>query len=130
MLRQLAIRNVVLIDRLEIEFESGLGVLTGETGAGKSILLDSLGLALGDRADTALLRTGADEARITASFDLPPAHPVRLQRRVGASVRPWQALRQFHKRIRPSHSRRLATARRLAAQHRRCTGFRKRAAGG
>ena len=54
MLRQLSISNVVLIDRLELEFEPGLGVLTGETGAGKSILLDSLGLALGARADTGL----------------------------------------------------------------------------
>ena len=62
MLRQLAIRNVVLIDSLEIEFDSGLGVLTGETGAGKSILLDALGLALGDRADTGLVRQGAEGA--------------------------------------------------------------------
>ena len=52
MLRQLAIHNVVLVERLELEFEPGLGVLTGETGAGKSILLDALGLALGARADT------------------------------------------------------------------------------
>ena len=56
MLRQLVIRDVVLIDRLELEFEPGLGVLTGETGAGKSILLDALGLALGVRADTGLVR--------------------------------------------------------------------------
>ena len=58
MLRQLAIRDVVLIERLEIEFAEGLGVLTGETGAGKSILLDALGLALGARADSALVRAG------------------------------------------------------------------------
>ena len=58
MLRQLAIHNVVLVERLELEFEPGLGVLTGETGAGKSILLDALGLALGARADTALVRAG------------------------------------------------------------------------
>ena len=58
MLRQLAINNVVLVERLELEFEPGLGVLTGETGAGKSILLDALGLALGSRADTGLVRAG------------------------------------------------------------------------
>jgi DNA repair protein RecN (Recombination protein N) len=75
MLRQLAIRNVVLIDQLEIQFEPGLGVLTGETGAGKSILLDSLGLALGARADTALVRQGADSASVTAEIDLPRGHP-------------------------------------------------------
>ena len=75
MLRQLAIRNVVLIDQLDIEFDSGLGVLTGETGAGKSILLDALGLALGARADTALVRQGADSASVTAEIELPAAHP-------------------------------------------------------
>jgi DNA repair protein RecN (Recombination protein N) len=75
MLRQLAIRNVVLIDKLEIEFDSGLGVLTGETGAGKSILLDALGLALGARADTALVRQGEDGASVTAEVELPPDHP-------------------------------------------------------
>ena len=62
MLRQLAIQNVVLVDRLDLEFEAGLGVLTGETGAGKSILLDALGLALGARADTNLVRAGQDSA--------------------------------------------------------------------
>ncbi|MGN6155631.1 MAG: DNA repair protein RecN [Sphingomicrobium sp.] len=77
MLRQLAIRNVVLIDQLEIEFEPGLGVLTGETGAGKSILLDSLGLALGSRADTALVRQGEDGASVTAEIELPARHPAQ-----------------------------------------------------
>ncbi len=62
----------MLIERLDLEFDSGLGVLTGETGAGKSILLDSLGLALGMRADTGLVRQGADRAQVTASF-APPA---------------------------------------------------------
>ena len=57
MLRQLAIHNVVLVERLELEFHPGLGVLTGETGAGKSILLDALGLALGSRADSGLVRS-------------------------------------------------------------------------
>jgi len=77
MLRQLAIRNVVLIDQLEIQFERGLGVLTGETGAGKSILLDSLGLALGARADTALVRQGEEGASVTAEIELPPGHSAR-----------------------------------------------------
>jgi len=75
MLRQLAIRNVVLIDQLELEFQPGLGVLTGETGAGKSILLDALGLTLGARADSALVRQGADGASVTAEIALPPGHP-------------------------------------------------------
>lgn len=77
MLRQLAIHNVVLIDRLEIEFDSGLGVLTGETGAGKSILLDALGLALGARADTALVRQGENTASVSAEIELPVVHPVQ-----------------------------------------------------
>ena len=71
MLRQLSIRDVVLIDRLELEFEPGLGVLTGETGAGKSILLDSLGLALGVRADPGLVRQGQAQASVAAEFELP-----------------------------------------------------------
>lgn len=75
MLRQLSIRDVVLIDRLELEFEPGLGVLTGETGAGKSILLDSLGLALGMRADTGLVRNGEQQASVAAEFELPASHP-------------------------------------------------------
>jgi DNA repair protein RecN (Recombination protein N) len=76
MLRQLSIRDVVLIDRLDLEFEPGLGVLTGETGAGKSILLDSLGLALGVRADTGLVRQGQQQASVAAEFELPADHPV------------------------------------------------------
>ncbi len=75
MLRQLVIRDVVLIDRLTIEFGPGLGVLTGETGAGKSILLDALGLALGMRADSNLVRAGEDAASVSAEFDLPDTHP-------------------------------------------------------
>jgi DNA repair protein RecN (Recombination protein N) len=77
MLRQLAINNVVLVERLELEFEPGLGVLTGETGAGKSILLDALGLALGARADTGLVRAGAEGASVSAEVELPAGHPVR-----------------------------------------------------
>src|SRR5437763_727799 len=75
MLRQLAVHNVVLVERLELEFEPGLGVLTGETGAGKSILLDALGLALGSRADTGLVRSGQDSAAVSAEIELPDKHP-------------------------------------------------------
>ena len=69
MLTRLSIRNIVLIESLELDFGRGLGVLTGETGAGKSILLDALGLILGDRAETALVRGGEAKASVTASFD-------------------------------------------------------------
>jgi DNA repair protein RecN (Recombination protein N) len=69
MLRSLAIRNIVLIEALDLEFRGGLGVLTGETGAGKSILLDALGLVLGARADFGLVRAGTDNASVTASFE-------------------------------------------------------------
>ncbi|MBB3064837.1 DNA repair protein RecN [Limibacillus halophilus] len=78
MLAGLSIRDVVLIDRLDLQFESGLVVLTGETGAGKSILLDSLGLALGERSDSGLLRPGADKATVIASFEAPLDHPLWL----------------------------------------------------
>ena len=75
MLATLTIRDVVLIDRLELSFEPGLCVLTGETGAGKSILLDALGLAIGGRAEQRLLRPGASQASVTAAFELPAGHP-------------------------------------------------------
>jgi len=75
MLTALSIRDVVLIDRLDLSFEKGLCVLTGETGAGKSILLDSLGLALGARAESGLVRHGAERAVVTAMFDIGPDHP-------------------------------------------------------
>jgi DNA repair protein RecN (Recombination protein N) len=77
MLTALSIRDVVLIDRLDLQFEAGLTALTGETGAGKSILLDALGLALGARGDQALVRAGAPQAVVTASFDLPARHDLR-----------------------------------------------------
>ncbi|MEE4154901.1 MAG: DNA repair protein RecN [Erythrobacter sp.] len=76
MLTRLSIRNIVLIEALDLDFAGGLGVLTGETGAGKSILLDALGLVLGDRAETRLVRAGEEKASVTASFDpgaLPPS---------------------------------------------------------
>ena len=77
MLTALSIANIVLIERLDLDFEAGLGVLTGETGAGKSILLDALGLALGARADSALVRQGSDKAQVTASFVAPaPGTPI------------------------------------------------------
>src|SRR3954465_4878798 len=75
MLRQLAVHNIVLVERRELEFDSGLGVLTGETGAGKSILLDALGLALGSRADTGLVRAGQQSAAVSAELELGSAHP-------------------------------------------------------
>ncbi len=74
MLRNLSIRDVVLIDRLELAFHSGLGVLTGETGAGKSILLYALGLALGVRADAKLIRHGAAKASVAAVFEVDDGH--------------------------------------------------------
>jgi DNA repair protein RecN (Recombination protein N) len=77
MLQRLTIRDVVLIDRLELNFHSQLSVLTGETGAGKSILLDALGLALGARADSALVRHGADQAVVVAEFEVSGDHPAR-----------------------------------------------------
>lgn len=77
MLAHLSIRDVVLIDRLDLAFEGGLCVLTGETGAGKSILLDALGLALGLRAEQRLVRGGAEQASVAATFDVGPAHGSR-----------------------------------------------------
>lgn len=76
MLTSLLIRDVVLIERLDLHFGPGLSVLTGETGAGKSILLDSLGLALGMRAESGLVRSGQRQASVTASFEPPDGHPV------------------------------------------------------
>ncbi|WP_179504651.1 MULTISPECIES: DNA repair protein RecN [unclassified Sphingomonas] len=102
MLTGLSIRNVVLIEALDLAFPGGLGVLTGETGAGKSILLDSLGLVLGDRADSGLVRAGEDVASVTATFefaqrpgeveavlaeaaiDWEPGEPLLLRRRLRA----------------------------------------------
>ena len=77
MLQRLTIRDVVLINRLELVFHPRLSVLTGETGAGKSILLDALGLALGARADSTLVRHGADQAVVVAEFEITDDHPAR-----------------------------------------------------
>ncbi len=77
MLSRLSIRDIVLIDRLDIDFAGGLAVLTGETGAGKSILLDSFALALGGRGDQALVRQGTEQGQVTAVFELARNHPAR-----------------------------------------------------
>jgi DNA repair protein RecN (Recombination protein N) len=77
MLARLSIRDIVLIDRLDIDFGSGLAALTGETGAGKSILLDAFALALGARGEAALVREGAEQGQIIAAFDLAKDHPAR-----------------------------------------------------
>ncbi len=102
MLTHLSIRNIVLIDALDLDFTGGLGVLTGETGAGKSILLDALGLVLGNRADSGLVRAGEGQGSVTATFefervpealtrvlddadvDMDPGEPLILRRRVKA----------------------------------------------
>ncbi|MUZ73228.1 DNA repair protein RecN [Agrobacterium vitis] len=81
MLVQLSIRDIVLIERLDLGFSAGLSVLTGETGAGKSILLDSLSLALGGRGDGSLVRHGEDKGQVTAVFDVAMSHPARLMLR-------------------------------------------------
>jgi DNA repair protein RecN (Recombination protein N) len=78
MLSRLSIRDIVLIEKLDIDFASGLSVLTGETGAGKSILLDALSLALGARGDASLVRHGAAQGQVIAVFDVPRNHPARM----------------------------------------------------
>ncbi len=75
MLSRLSIRDIVLIERLDIDFAAGLSVLTGETGAGKSILLDAFALALGSRGDASLVRHGAEQGQVTAAFDVGRKHP-------------------------------------------------------
>ena len=76
MLAALSIRDIVLIDKLDLEFGQGLSALTGETGAGKSILLDAFALAIGGRGDASLVRQGQAQGQVTAIFDLPKSHPV------------------------------------------------------
>ncbi len=75
MLSRLSIRDIVLIERLDIDYAAGLSVLTGETGAGKSILLDAFALALGSRGDASLVRNGAEQGQVTAAFDVEAKHP-------------------------------------------------------
>ena len=96
MLTALSIRDVVLIERLDLSFDRGLTVLTGETGAGKSILLDSLGLALGARADAGLVRAGAEQAVVTACLSPPADHPaLSLLREQGLDVDDELVLRRI-----------------------------------
>ncbi len=94
MLSRLAIRNIVLIEALDLDFTRGLGVLTGETGAGKSILLDALGLILGNRADSGLVRAGEDKASVTASFEFAtlPAPIAMLLSEAEIEVEPGEPL--------------------------------------
>jgi DNA repair protein RecN (Recombination protein N) len=93
MLRQLSIRNIVLVEQLELEFEPGLGVLTGETGAGKSILLDAVGLALGARADAGLVRSGEETASVSAEIELPAGHTAyALLEEQGIELEPGEPL--------------------------------------
>ncbi|MEM9130553.1 MAG: AAA family ATPase, partial [Pseudomonadota bacterium] len=77
MLRSLDIRDILIIDHLELSFQPGLNVLTGETGAGKSILLDALGFVLGWRGRADLVRAGCSQGEVTAEFDLTAEHPAR-----------------------------------------------------
>ena len=79
MLLRLTIRDFVLVDRLELEFAAGFGTLTGETGAGKSILIDALSFVLGERADTGVIREGCDKAEVTAEFDIAALPAIRQQ---------------------------------------------------
>ena len=76
MLKELIIKNIVLIEFIKIEFKKGLSVLTGETGTGKSILLDSLGLIVGDRVNFDLIRNGETNASVTAIFEISEKNPV------------------------------------------------------
>jgi len=95
MLTRLSIRDIVLIDRLDLDFTSGLSVLTGETGAGKSILLDAFALALGARGDAALVRHGAEQGQVTAAFELKrdhPAHAVMAANDIAAQIAPEDEL--------------------------------------
>ena len=94
MLTRLSIRNIVLIEALDLDFAGGLGVLTGETGAGKSILLDALGLVLGDRAEAGLVRAGEDSASVSATFEFArfPAQIAELLEQAGTEPEPGEPL--------------------------------------
>jgi len=99
MLRGLDIRDMLIIDHLSLEFSSGLNVLTGETGAGKSILLDSLGFVLGWRGRADLVRSGQDQGEVSAWFDLSPSHPARsVLQDVGIPVENELILRRVNSR--------------------------------
>jgi DNA repair protein RecN (Recombination protein N) len=83
MLQRMTIRDFVIVDRLELEFEAGFGALTGETGAGKSILVDALSLVLGERADASVIRVGAERAEIGAEFEVVAGSPLESWLRAG-----------------------------------------------
>ena len=87
MLVRLSIRDIVLIDALDLDFSGGLTTLTGETGAGKSILLDAFVLALGGRGDAALVRAGQPRGEVRASFETRADHPASLKARESGSPR-------------------------------------------
>ncbi|HQX76862.1 MAG TPA: AAA family ATPase, partial [Thermoflexales bacterium] len=89
MLTELRVRDFAIIESLDVEFSGGLNVLTGETGAGKSIIVDSIALLLGDKAEPGMVRAGAERALIEGVFTLAhaqPAHPERVEGREGAGV--------------------------------------------
>jgi DNA repair ATPase RecN len=111
MLLRLTIRDFVIVDRLELEFDAGFGALTGETGAGKSILVDALSLALGERADASVIRVGAERAEIAAEFEVAAGGPLeslaagrRFRHRCLPAApgdrcrRPFACLHQWHRR--------------------------------
>ncbi len=107
MLVQLAIRDIVLIEKLDLAFDRGLTVLTGETGAGKSILLDAFSLALGARGDGAFVRQGEAQGQVTAVFELPPSHPALAAAQSAGYRHRWRAYpapdpagRRAHPRLR------------------------------
>src|SRR5512142_645850 len=114
MLTTLRISGFAVVDAVEVQFGPGLNVLTGETGAGKSILENALHLVLGGRMPADVLREGADEAVVEALFELPAGHPGRA----GAGVRERVALHRLHARVRaPRAGRHLRPARaRVAAR--------------
>src|SRR5690349_16494837 len=87
MLRFLSVRNLAVIDRLELEFDEGLNVLTGETGAGKSILVGAVGLLVGGRASADLVRTGEETATVEAIFETPDGKEIIIRREVSAQGR-------------------------------------------
>jgi len=87
-LLELAVTDLALIDRLRLVLDPGLNVITGETGAGKSLIIDALGLAMGARADASLVRHGAETARVEALFDRIP-EPLIAVREVSSRAGPW-----------------------------------------
>jgi len=104
MLSELSIRDIVLIEKLAIRFSAGLAVLTGETGAGKSILLDALSLALGARGDADLVRHGARDGQVIAVFDLAASHPAHaVLEEAGVSIEPGEPL--IFKRVQSADGR-------------------------